>query len=514
MRRVSWAVIACVACSSPNEHDEARAPDASADSMADVVAAMPDVAPPPHVSFADLMRQTYDLDGLARAPDPSFRAAQASSYDRTSVAPNQPGWFANNDFGNFVRDELDDGGIREVMLDVAGAGAITRIWAANPAGTLRVYVDGGDPYTVDMAQLLGGGVVGEPFAGARARGFDFYFPIAFARSCKVTIASSTASSLYYQIDYRIYAAGTEVEAFTPDAFARGEVDAARAALAAMPDETTTLTTELALPSGPSSLDVDAPDGGGAIELLTIAPSTLDEATLDATWLLLTFDDRTTASVTLGALFAAAPSTPDFAMLPLAVSHGRFETRLVMPFESHARVTLAGDAALSATVSARVGARTWDARSLRLFAAPATYDAIPTSEPTEVTLLDATGSGRVAAIMLRVNNHGEGWWGEGDEHLWIDGDAFPSFFGTGTEDHFGYAYCSRIPFAAPYHALTQVASPDNGPCAPSFIGRAAMSRAFVLDSIPFTSALKYELEVEHWNTATTIDLDSLIFGYAR
>jgi hypothetical protein len=166
------------------------------------------------------------------------------------------------------------------------------------------------------------------------------------------------------------------------------------------------------------------------------------------------------------------------------------------------------------VSARVVPRVWDARSLRLFATPAAFPAIPTTAPTEVTLLDATGKGRVAALMLRVNNHGEGWWGEGDEHLWIDGDTFPSFFGTGTEDHFGYAFCSRIPFAAPYHALTQVASPDTGRCTPSFIGEAAMSRAFVLDSIPFGSALKYELEVEHWNDATSIDLDSVVLGYAR
>jgi len=29
-----------------------------------------------------------------------------------------------------------------VMMDIAGPGAIVRIWSANPAGTLRIYLDG------------------------------------------------------------------------------------------------------------------------------------------------------------------------------------------------------------------------------------------------------------------------------------------------------------------------------------------------------------------------------------
>jgi hypothetical protein len=32
-------------------------------------------------------------------------------------------------------------------------------------------------------------------------------------------------------------------------------------------------------------------------------------------------------------------------------------------------------------------------------------------------------------------------GEGDEKLWVDGDAFPSLFGTGSKDYYGFGYCS-------------------------------------------------------------------------
>jgi hypothetical protein len=32
-----------------------------------------------------------------------------------------------------------------------------------------------------------------------------------------------------------------------------------------------------------------------------------------------------------------------------------------------------------------------------------------------------------------------WWGEGDEKIWVDGEAFPSIFGTGTEDYYAYSW---------------------------------------------------------------------------
>ena len=33
-----------------------------------------------------------------------------------------------------------------------------------------------------------------------------------------------------------------------------------------------------------------------------------------------------------------------------------------------------------------------------------------------------------------------WRGEGDEKIYVDGESFPSHFGTGTEDYYGYAWC--------------------------------------------------------------------------
>lgn len=35
-----------------------------------------------------------------------------------------------------------------------------------------------------------------------------------------------------------------------------------------------------------------------------------------------------------------------------------------------------------------------------------------------------------------------WWGEGDEKLFVDGEKFPSTFGTGSEDYVGYAWAAE------------------------------------------------------------------------
>ena len=46
-------------------------------------------------------------------------------------------------------------------------------------------------------------------------------------------------------------------------------------------------------------------------------------------------------------------------------------------------------------------------------------------------------------------------GEGDEKVYVDGETFPSHFGTGTEDYYGYAWGRyepwiNHPFCCPTH----------------------------------------------------------------
>ena len=54
------------------------------------------------VTLRSLLQEMADRDRLPQLAVLSYVAGQASSYDRASVAPDKPGWFANHDFGMYV----------------------------------------------------------------------------------------------------------------------------------------------------------------------------------------------------------------------------------------------------------------------------------------------------------------------------------------------------------------------------------------------------------------------------
>ena len=181
---------------------------------------------PGEISVLSLLGEMVDLERLARLPPARFSAGQAASTDRRSRRPEDgESWFANDDFvtetqPNLVRVETrPDGGKRYVLADVAGPGAIVRIWSATPAGTLRIHIDD-DPrpaLEAPMAALLRGEVApfAPPLAHVAARGHNLYFPFPFARRCVVTVDDIVSpdpftgrpiAKLYYQIGYRRYRA--------------------------------------------------------------------------------------------------------------------------------------------------------------------------------------------------------------------------------------------------------------------------------------------------------------------
>ena len=101
------------------------------------------------INVNTLLPEMAGLERLARRPKHAHKAMQASSYDRKSIAPDKPNWFANEDWGQYIRDEVNDGRKEHVMADIQGAGAVTRVWSANPAGT----VIAGSPVTALAVQL-------------------------------------------------------------------------------------------------------------------------------------------------------------------------------------------------------------------------------------------------------------------------------------------------------------------------------------------------------------------------
>jgi hypothetical protein len=119
---------------------------------------------------------------------------------------------------------------------------------------------------------------------------------------------------------------------------------------------------------------------------------------------------------------------------------------------------------------------------------------------------ARGKGVYVGDTLTVFNGSAAWWGEGDEKIFVDGEKFPSHFGTGTEDYYGYAWCKAEFFQAPFHAQPE----GSGNLAGGF---SVNSRYRGLDAIPFWQSIQFDMELWHW-ADTKINYAPTSFWYAR
>jgi hypothetical protein len=60
---------------------------------------------------------------------------------------------------------------------------------------------------------------------------------------------------------------------------------------------------------------------------------------------------------------------------------------------------------------------------------------PVQQGKDYVVLDTKGKGHYVGTVLAVRTRSPAWFGEGDEKIYIDGEAKPSIWGTGTEDYF-------------------------------------------------------------------------------
>jgi len=107
-------------------------------------------------------------------------------------------------------------------------------------------------------------------------------------------------------------------------------------------------------------------------------------------------------------------------------------------------------------------------------------------------LDAAGRGHFVGVTMSVLQNQDGWWGEGDDMFFIDGEARPSIAGTGSEDYFLGAWdFGGHPFFYRLYGAPVVGEERAG-------GKSSVYR-FHLDSpIPFTKSLRATIEHGHAN----------------
>lgn len=468
------------------------------------------------ISTASLLQEMTDLKGLAQFPKPAFTCKQFSSYDRKSKSPSED-WFANNDAGHFLREELRNGRTEYVMMDTEGPGAIVRIWSANPAGTIRIYLDGSEKPVIEsqMSDLLGGKFPGlpRPIAGEYSKGWNLYFPIPYAKSCKVT---SDKGGFYYHVNYRTYETGTAVRSFSLDQLETLKprieklieiLSEPRKAVA--PSEYGSQSFELAL--APGERFKHELYGPAAIRRAIVRLGARDrEAALRSIVLRATFDGERTVETPLGDFFGSAPGINPFAGLPLGMTaDGLMYCQWYMPFKEMAIIEVENCGKEQVSLSGEIDVEDckWNDDMMLFHAKWRVEFDVPTRPMIDWNYLTARGRGVFVGVAFAIDNPVRDWWGEGDEKIYVDGETFPSHFGTGTEDYYGYAWCWPVPFSHAYHAQPRVDGPGN-------YGRTSVNRFHILDRIPFQKDFKFDMELWHWNEKCKVNMAVVAYWYAR
>lgn len=476
----------------------------------------------PSITLSDLLRQMADLEALSIKAPSGERCQQASSYDRASRIVNgrKVDWFANGDAGQYIRVDERNGRREMVMADIQGPGAIVRIWSANPKGILRIYIDGAEKPVIEreFAKLFDGSQ-GYPFvpplAGMRSSGANIYFPIPFAKHALVTVEGG--EGMYYHVNYRLYPPGTQVESFSWEAVERtrsqGEQVARRLSKPydtwRAPTGARTQNIRWSIPPGGSQvLTLQGPARIVATEMKPEAKDLqkmLRSAVLEITW-----DDSTLPSVwsPLGDFFGTGPGLNPYQALSCGMrENGVMYSHWVMPFARRAvlRVRNEGDEPLTLRGRVVVQPIRWSDRWLYFHAQWHTQYPINTRPMRDWTMAEATGRGQFVGVALSVANPVRVWWGEGDEKFYVDGEEFPSTFGTGTEDFFGYAWGDRTPFTHAYHNQPRADGPGS-------FGHVSNNRFFIIDNVPFERSFRADIEVWHW-AETKVSYSAIGYWYA-
>ena len=459
----------------------------------------------------------------------AWSAKMVSSTDSRSVSPDKPYWFANNDNTRYIRIEKGE----KVIFEEDGPGVITRIWTVGKDNVpMNFYFDGettpgvvlrnGDPNTADWdadSPLIFKHPWYDQYYGG-----NMYYPIPFSRSLKITAGTTAVSSWAFHFSVRKYDKSTKVETFTlagadrvagkaaqvaailrnPPVFSSGKEAQAKGLLAA---------------GSPVSLIL--PEGNAAVRNLRIHVGKYDsdnrEDILGNITVKMYFD---------GIKCVEAPLSDFFGGGSAAAGHenwyftsdgkGTFSSRFVMPYRDSARISLhsaSREVAPLAEITAHIDTDfEWHTNTMHFHARYKADKDLPLSNEytsdrvKEWTAAIIQGKGIVKGDVLSVRCKTDTWYGEGDEKIYVDSEAYPSYFGTGTEDYYNTSFAPVVPFENAFGGCLLAESSNILPY------RNIWLRTRNLDGMIFTSSLKFKWELESWNPGTA-DYSSALWWYA-
>lgn len=462
------------------------------------------------LTYPDLVKRLVDLERLAVLPAEGETCQQWSSFDRASKYDEATGkyvhWDANGDGGGIIRREGD----LSVFAEMEGPGCIWRTWSAKAnGGHVKIYLDGQETPVVDLPfkNYFSGDTA--PFNYPMlsydlnkmgCSGQNLYYPIPYQKSCKIVAEKGWGA--YYQFVYTTYPKGTKLPTFSAELAAQnaealkkvndwlGEKQGTDPAGPRQGEETLRDTVKVA-PGKSEKLEIAGPRAITAIKgRMKLGDREDQMAALRRVAVKITFDGAEKPQVwcPLGDLFGTAPGYNPYKSLTTGMTDDGAYSFWYMPFAKKAVVELVNEDQTEREVAfelvhAPLG-RPFE--GLGHFHCKWHRDTaeLPADRWPDWLMLRTQGRGRFCGVMLHVWNPAGGWWGEGDEKFFVDGEKFPSTIGTGSEDYFGYAWCNPGLFQRPFHCQTMTSGNR---------GHQSVLRWHVPDNIPFQKSFEATIE---------------------
>ena len=460
------------------------------------------------IGFPQLLQEMSDRSSLARWPEQEWSNKQSSAMKLEKR--HNPGYFAEKEIGNYLRLEQNaEGHTETVLMEDKGPGVVMRIWVGNTEGNtntiLRMYFDGNARPSI-KANLVdfvyGREFIKPPYAAERARGGNVYLPVPYAKACKITVENS--KDLFYVIQYRAYDPKTRIETFDKSQYQRNapRLEKTANALAKLSDDfrgSVSLLDQSLESRG--SAEAKLRTGSRAVNYLGLKLEAKDlKKALRTTVLQVSFDGITTIDCPVGDFFGSGLGlNPLEDWMRSVKADGAMSCRWVMPYRKSAtlRIRCQGEQPVKVKVRVNYQPWRWDNRSLYFHSTWGIHEKMGILPRPNFNFIHVEGRGVYVGETLSITTDSKLWWGEGPEKVCVDGEDFPSEFGTGSEDYFGYAWGECALFCAPFHSQNKI------PEGPRWLGTTVNTRIRSLDAIPFKKSLNLDIEVQTHDSNGTV-----------
>lgn len=464
---------------------------------------------PPGISWASILAKASDFKTLAEPVNPSATARMFSSSlstNKVMLAYLAPQIIGDMDYGFFSDVTEGKDGVRATLAEFSGPGAVTWVWSANPVGTLSLYVDDKEHPILSMpfAKFLSGHFlpVRWPFSSETALGHNLNFPIVHAKYCKLVVTAprrSDLSELYYQVAWQSLPTGAEIHPFDVAKIKQqsglmkelghnlriisGSCEPASVSA------TTFKRIEYSIQPG-QSLELFHSKGPQAIAAIRFIGKSKSD--LNGLWIKDIWDGEICVQSPLHTLAGVSSAMEDTESFPATVDGAKLVLRWFMPFATEGQVLCTNATDHICKFAFDVWTLPIDASRypLRFHANFLTFKRLQADVCNILTLADVSGPGRFVGCTLGVDSRSDKWWGEGDNIVWLDDTNSPALHGTGTEDYFGFAWCSTEIFNHPFRGQTMTANT-------TYHTTANMHRYHILDTLPFQKWGRFQFEA--WGT---------------